>query len=76
LLYREPQEDEHRVPGVERKGHCFVIPKFGKLFLGEILMQYGRRTLTMVRFELGSPVSATGTAIQLDSNGSPIPPIK
>ncbi len=63
-------------PGVERKGHCFVIPKFGKLFLGEILMQYGRRTLTMVRFELGSPVSATGTAIQLDSNGSPIPPIK
>src|SRR5215813_6630279 len=61
-------------PGVDRKGHCFIIPKFGKLFLGEILLQYGRRTLTMVRFELGSPVSANGTAIQLDSNGSPIPP--
>jgi len=63
-------------PGVDRKGHCFIIPKFGKLFLGEILMQYGRRTLTMVRFELGSPVSATGTAVQLSSNGSPIPPTK
>lgn len=61
-------------PGVERKGHCFIIPKFGKLFLGEILLEHRRRTLTMVRFELGSPVSATGTAIQLDSNGSPIPP--
>jgi len=63
-------------PGVTRKGHCFIIPKFGKLFLGEILLQYGRRTLTMVRFELGSPVSATGTAIQLDSNGQPIPPTR
>jgi hypothetical protein len=61
-------------PGVDRKGHCFVIPKFGKLFLGEVLMQYGRRTVTMVRFELGSPVSASGTAIQLDSNGQPVPP--
>jgi ribosomal protein L35AE/L33A len=61
-------------PGVERKGHCFVIPKFGKLFLGEILLQHGRRTLTMMRFELGSPVSGTGTAVQLDSNGQPYPP--
>src|SRR5262249_375231 len=30
-------------PGVVRKGHSFVIPKFGKLFLGEILLEYGRR---------------------------------
>ena len=61
-------------PGVERRGHCFVIPKFGKLFLGEILLQHSRRTLTMVRFELGSPVSATGTVVQLDGDGSPYPP--
>ena len=61
-------------PGVERKGHSFVIPKFGKLFLGEILLEHRRRTLTMVRFELGSPVSGSGTVVQLDSNGSPYPP--
>lgn len=61
-------------PGVEPKGHCFVIPKFGKLFLGEILLQHSRRTLTMVRFELGSPVSGIGTVVQLDSNGKPYPP--
>lgn len=60
-------------PGVKRKGHCFVIPKFGKLFLGEILLQHGRRTLTMLRFELGSPVSGDGTVVQLDSNGFPWP---
>lgn len=61
-------------PGVERRGHSFVIPRFGKLFLGEILLQHSRRTLTMVRFELGSPVSGAGTVVQLDSNGSPYPP--
>ena len=61
-------------PGVKRKGHCFIIPKFGRLFLGEILMQHGRRTLTMLRFELGSPISGDGTVVQLDSNGQPYPP--
>jgi ribosomal protein L35AE/L33A len=63
-----------KCPGVERKGHTFIIPKFGNLFLGEVLLQHGRRTLTMVRFELGSPVSGSGTVVQLDSNGSPYPP--
>lgn len=61
-------------PGVTRKGHSFEIPKFGKLFLGEILMEHGRRTLTMLRFELGSPVSAAGTVVALDGNGKPYPP--
>ena len=61
-------------PGVERKGHCFMIPKFGKLFLGEILLQHCRRTLTMIRLELGSPVSGTGTVVQADSNGRTYPP--
>lgn len=61
-------------PGVVRKGHSFIIPKFGKLFLGEILLEHGRRTLTMVRFELGSPVSGSGTVVALDGNGQPYPP--
>jgi len=61
-------------PGLQRKGHSFIIPKFGKLFLGEVLLEHSRRTLTMVRFELGSPVSGSGTVVQLDSNGSPYPP--
>jgi len=61
-------------PGVKRKGHSFVIPKFGKLFLGEILLEHKRRSLTMVRFELGSPVAGIGTVVALDGNGSPYPP--
>lgn len=68
------KEMKTECPGVVRKGHSFTIPKFGRLFLGEILLQPSRRTLTMVRFELGSPVSGAGTVVQLDSNGSPYPP--
>ena len=61
-------------PGVHRKGHCFIVPKFGRLFLGEILMRPGHRTLTMVRFKLGSPIEGDGTIVQLDSDGQPFPP--
>lgn len=61
-------------PGVKRRGHCFVIPKFGRLFLGEIFIRPGHRTLTMARFELGSPIEGAGTIVQLDSDGQPYPP--
>jgi hypothetical protein len=63
-----------KCPGVTQKGHSFIIPKFGKLFLGEVLLEHSRRTLTMVRFELGSPVSGSGTVVALDGNGKPYPP--
>ena len=68
------KEMKTECPGVVREGHSFIIPKFGRLFLGEILLEYSRRTLTMVRFELGSPVSGSGTVVQLNSNGTPWPP--
>ncbi|HUI74767.1 MAG TPA: hypothetical protein VLX32_07480 [Candidatus Acidoferrum sp.] len=66
---------ETECPGVVRKGHCFHIPKFGRLYLGELLIRRGHRTLTMLRFELGSPVSGSGTVVQLDSNGQNWPPV-
>jgi hypothetical protein len=57
-------------PGVEPVGsHGLRIPKFGCIYLGEVYVGHGRRTLTMIRFELGSPVSGTGTAVQADVNG-------
>lgn len=71
---KQMKEKMKKCPGVTPKGHSFIIPKFGKLFLGEILLEHSRRTLTMVRFELGSPVSGSGTVVQLDSNGKPYPP--
>jgi hypothetical protein len=43
-------------PGIKRQGHAFIVPQCGKIFLGEVLAEHGKRTLTMVRMELGSPV--------------------
>lgn len=60
-------------PGVTRVGHTFTVPGFGNIFLGEVVIQHGQRTLTMVRFEIGSAVSGTGTTVQAFSNGRTYP---
>lgn len=61
-------------PGVKRQGHIFTVPQFGKIFLAEVIAEHSRRTLTMLRLELGSPtcgcVDVTGT----QCNGKPLPP--
>lgn len=56
-------------PGVKRYGHCFVVPQFGKICLAEILARHGTRTLTMLRLEMGSPVSGSATAAEVVVNG-------
>jgi hypothetical protein len=63
------REMDTAYPGVKRVGHCFAVPGFGKFFLGEVLIRHAERTLTMVRLEIGSAVSASGTAVQAFSNG-------
>ncbi len=60
-------------PGVKRVGHCLIVPGFGEVFLGEVLFKYGERTLTMVRLEIGSAVSGSGTTVQASTNGRGYP---
>ena len=60
-------------PGVKRHGHVFVVPQFGKIFLGEVLAKHGMRTLTMLRLELGSPVTASAVGGQVVVNGQTWP---
>jgi hypothetical protein len=60
-------------PGVTRRGHCLIVPQFGKIFLAEVLAYKGTRTLTMVRLELGSPVSGSATVAEANVNGRPWP---
>jgi len=55
--------------GFQTFNHVLVIPDFGKLFLGELLLQKYARRLTMMRFELGSPVGGQVTVAGADSNG-------
>ena len=53
--------------------HVLVIPNFGKVFLGELLLQKNARRLTMMRFKLGSPVDAELTVSGGDGNGTTYP---
>lgn len=53
--------------------HVLVIPDFGVLFLGELLMEKDARTLTMMRFKLGSPVEGDLTVASGGANGSTWP---
>lgn len=69
------EEIETTCPGVTRVGHYgFNVEGFGTIFLGEVLITHGHRTLTMIRFEIGSAITGSGTAVQADSNGKPWPP--
>jgi hypothetical protein len=67
------KEMDTTCPGVKRVGHCFTVPGFGKIFLGEVLIRHAERTLTMVRLEIGSAVSGSGTAVQAFTNGRGYP---
>jgi hypothetical protein len=63
-----------KCPGVVRYGRVLEVPEFGKIHLAEVLIEHGRKTLTMLRLELGSPNGGQITAVEANSNGRPIPP--
>jgi len=67
------KEIETDCPGVTRKGHCFHVKGFGKIFLAELLIKHGERTLTMIRLEFGSSTSGSGTGGSSRSNGTHYP---
>jgi hypothetical protein len=72
----KPQEDKNKKkfipPGVEPIGrHAYHVVDFGDVFLAEVLCQHGRKTLTMLRIELGSPNGGSFTAAEGGSNGWP-----
>ena len=57
-------------PGVKHVGiHGLSVPAFGTVYFAEILVAPGKRTLTMIRFELGSPIGGDGTVAQVVANG-------
>ncbi len=56
--------------GFQTFRHILVIPNFGVLFLGEVLMQDFARRLTMMRFKLGSPQAGDVTVASAETNGT------
>jgi hypothetical protein len=66
------RQEKYTPPGIERLGrHAFHIVDFGRVFLAEVLCHHGRKTLTMLRVELGSPNGGGFTIGEGSSNGLP-----
>jgi hypothetical protein len=65
---------ETDLPGVDPRKHIFRVPNFGKIALAEVFAEHGRRVLTMIRLELGSPHVADITVTEASTNGKPVPP--
>lgn len=62
---------EFNCPGVKRKGHALEVPEFGRVYIGEVFAQHRKRTVTMLRLELGCPVVGTMICAQGAGNGYP-----
>ena len=63
-----------KCPGIKQHGHyghVLEIPEFGKVYLAELVLSHGTKTLTMIRFELGSPQGGGGSSGQSGTNGRP-----
>jgi hypothetical protein len=61
-------------PGVTPVGHALEVPEFGRVYIGEVIAENSKRTVTMLRIALGCPVSGNITIVQAMSNGRPYPP--
>ena len=57
-------------PGARIDEHTVIVPEFGRIFFGELLISATERRLTMVRFELGSPLRGYVGGGDVGSNGS------
>jgi len=73
LLCSLVKEMKTACPGVTRHGHCFAVPQFGKIYVGEVLARHGARTLTMLRIDMGCSVSGTIITTEAVVNGSTWP---
>jgi hypothetical protein len=60
--------------GLKRQGHALEVPEFGRIFIGEVIAEHSKRTVTMLRMDLGCPVNGNVTAAQSIGNGRPYPP--
>jgi len=67
---------EHDQAGtLKTYGNLIMVPQFGQIYLGEMILQHGTRQLTMMRLELGSPIGGSITVGGVTANGTGWPPV-
>jgi hypothetical protein len=60
-------------PGAKIDRNRVIVPDFGQVFFGELFITTAARRLTMVRFELGSPLAGSGDGGGSETNGGWFP---
>jgi hypothetical protein len=58
---------------IDNWGSIIVVPQFGTIYLGEVIVSAGRRRLNMVRLVLGSPVAGDFIIGSTGGNGTTYP---
>jgi hypothetical protein len=65
---------KHNQPNVLKTyGNVIIVPQFGKIFLGEVILKHAARHATMLRLELGSPVAGSVAIACMRINGDSWP---
>jgi hypothetical protein len=54
-------------------GNVIIVPNFGVIYIGELLMESGCRRLSMMRLMLGSPMEGDVTVAGVEGNGTKYP---
>lgn len=73
LLCSLVKEMDIKTAAITRKGHAFEVPEFGTVYIGEVFAREGKRTVSMLRVELGCPVVGVMAVSQGGGNGHPWP---
>jgi hypothetical protein len=55
-------------PKAEIDGNLVIVPEFGRIYFGELLISAKSRSLTMVRMELGSHVGGRAASGGVEDN--------
>lgn len=71
MLTKDP---DARLTGLRYFRNIVLVPDFGKIFIGEVLIERATRRLNMLRVELGCGTNGGGTAGGGTGNGTDIPP--
>jgi hypothetical protein len=62
------------LPGLRYYRNVVLVPEFGKIFIGELLIERGLRRVNMLRIELGCGTGGGGSAGGGGGDGGDIPP--
>jgi hypothetical protein len=57
------------MPGARIDDNSIVVPDFGTVYFGEILITSVERRVSMLRFELGSPEGGDVVCAEVGTNG-------